>query len=314
MASAHPPAARHRRAGGCASPGRCGGHCGLSGSGGRLPRRHGGGRACRRGVRIPRRACLADGVARGEDRAGVVGQELPTMPGPSKLTSKGNQNRIGTTRRPGLTVDGIRQAPSESRTRSPFGIRAGQRMRASGLAVTSCPTVSTSDLGQCSVLQPGEHFNSTTAAGGSRQNWSTAAPPPTVTTPDGTLWRYRYDPLGRRTAKLRLADDGETVCEEVLFTWDGTALCEQTTISPELPNPVALTWDHLGLRPLGPDRTHPHGRRAPGRDRRTFLRHRHRPRRNPQRTHRRIRRPRLAHPHHPLGPGNGMSGMSAWLQ
>ncbi|MEU7306259.1 DUF6531 domain-containing protein, partial [Streptomyces sp. NPDC007206] len=71
-----------------------------------------------------------------------------------------------------------------------------------------------------------------------------------VTTPDGTRWRYTYDPLGRRTAKLRMAADGETVVERVDFTWDGTTLCEQTTTSSDLPNPVTLTWDHQGLRPL----------------------------------------------------------------
>ncbi|MFF3329103.1 putative T7SS-secreted protein [Streptomyces sp. NPDC002888] len=71
-----------------------------------------------------------------------------------------------------------------------------------------------------------------------------------VTTPDGTRWRYTYDPLGRRTAKLRLAEDGETVVERVDFTWDGTTLCEQTTTSVALPHPVTLTWDHRGLHPV----------------------------------------------------------------
>lgn len=71
-----------------------------------------------------------------------------------------------------------------------------------------------------------------------------------VTTPDGTRWRYAYDPLGRRTAKRRLGADGESVVEEVRFCWDGTTLCEQTTVSAELPNPVVLTWDHRGLVPL----------------------------------------------------------------
>ncbi|GAA2320625.1 DUF6531 domain-containing protein [Streptomyces kunmingensis] len=71
-----------------------------------------------------------------------------------------------------------------------------------------------------------------------------------VTTPDGTLWRYTYDPLGRRTAKLRYAADGETIVERTTFTWDGTQLCEQTTMAPELPHPIALTWDHQGLRPI----------------------------------------------------------------
>ncbi|MEU3703161.1 putative T7SS-secreted protein [Streptomyces anulatus] len=71
-----------------------------------------------------------------------------------------------------------------------------------------------------------------------------------VVTPDGTRWRYLYDPLGRRTAKQRLAPDGVTVAEQTAFTWDGTNLCEQTTTSNGLPHPVVLTWDHSGMRPL----------------------------------------------------------------
>ncbi|MEU4469314.1 DUF6531 domain-containing protein [Streptomyces sp. NPDC024017] len=68
--------------------------------------------------------------------------------------------------------------------------------------------------------------------------------------PDGTRWRYEYDPLGRRTAKLKVAGDGETIIERVDFTWDGATLCEQTTTAVGLPNPVTLTWDHQGLRPI----------------------------------------------------------------
>ncbi|WP_430382954.1 putative T7SS-secreted protein [Streptomyces sp. P10-4] len=83
-----------------------------------------------------------------------------------------------------------------------------------------------------------------------RYEWDTEDRLTSVVTPDGTRWRYTYDPLGRRTAKLRLAEDGETVVERVDFTWDGTTLCEQTTFSEALPNPVTLTWDHQGLRPL----------------------------------------------------------------
>ncbi|MFF3400721.1 putative T7SS-secreted protein [Streptomyces sp. NPDC002659] len=71
-----------------------------------------------------------------------------------------------------------------------------------------------------------------------------------VTTPDGTVWRYLYDALGRRIAKQRLGDDGQSVLEQVSFSWDGTTLCEQTTESEALPHPVTLTWDHDGLRPL----------------------------------------------------------------
>ncbi len=83
-----------------------------------------------------------------------------------------------------------------------------------------------------------------------RYEWDAEDRLRSVTTPDGTRWRYTYDPLGRRTAKLRLAEDGETVVERVDFTWDGTTLCEQTTTSSDLPNPVTLTWDHQGIRPL----------------------------------------------------------------
>ncbi|GAB2995747.1 hypothetical protein GCM10023080_072530 [Streptomyces pseudoechinosporeus] len=83
-----------------------------------------------------------------------------------------------------------------------------------------------------------------------RYEWDAEDRLTSVITPDGTRWCYTYDPLGRRTAKLRVADDGETVVERVDFTWDGATLCEQTTTTPSLPGPVILTWDHQGLRPM----------------------------------------------------------------
>ncbi|MGW2474523.1 putative T7SS-secreted protein [Streptomyces sp. NPDC001665] len=79
--------------------------------------------------------------------------------------------------------------------------------------------------------------------------WDTENRLTSVTTPDGTRWRYRYDPLGRRTAKQRLTADGN-VAEETRFTWDGLTLCEQTTHQPDAPNTVALSWDHSGPAPL----------------------------------------------------------------
>jgi YD repeat-containing protein len=72
--------------------------------------------------------------------------------------------------------------------------------------------------------------------------WDTEDRLTAVTTPDGTRWRYRYDPLGRRITKQRLAADGDSVVEEVGFTWDGPTLCEQTSRRPDLPHTVALTW------------------------------------------------------------------------
>ncbi|MFI0821952.1 DUF6531 domain-containing protein [Streptomyces sp. NPDC021098] len=72
-----------------------------------------------------------------------------------------------------------------------------------------------------------------------------------VVTPDGTTWRYGYDPLGRRTAKQRLASDG-TVAEETHFTWHGATLIEQSTTSTDWTGRQNLTWDHdeTGLIPL----------------------------------------------------------------
>ncbi|WP_406474633.1 DUF6531 domain-containing protein [Streptomyces sp. NBC_01615] len=83
-----------------------------------------------------------------------------------------------------------------------------------------------------------------------RYTWDAEDRLTSVITPDGTRWRYQYDPLGRRVAKQRLAPDGETVLEETSFTWDGHTLCEQTTTADNQPHPVIVTWDHDGRRPL----------------------------------------------------------------
>ncbi|MDG9704423.1 DUF6531 domain-containing protein [Streptomyces sp. DH37] len=78
-----------------------------------------------------------------------------------------------------------------------------------------------------------------------RYEWDAEDRLVSCTTPDGTRWRYRYDPLGRRTAKQRLTPGGE-VAEEILFTWDGTRLAEETNRATH----TVLTWDHDGHRPL----------------------------------------------------------------
>ncbi|MDX3180181.1 DUF6531 domain-containing protein [Streptomyces sp. ME02-7008A-1] len=83
-----------------------------------------------------------------------------------------------------------------------------------------------------------------------RYTWDAEDRLTSVVTPDGTLWRYHYDPLGRRINKQRLAADQKAVVEQVDFTWDGTTLCEQTTRAENIPNPVTLTWNHRGLNPL----------------------------------------------------------------
>ncbi|WP_216209336.1 DUF6531 domain-containing protein [Amycolatopsis aidingensis] len=70
-----------------------------------------------------------------------------------------------------------------------------------------------------------------------RYEWDAEDRLTSVTTPEGTRWRYRYDPLGRRIAKQRLAADG-TVAEQVDFTWDGTTLVEQADSTGS-----TITWD-----------------------------------------------------------------------
>ncbi|MFD4629655.1 DUF6531 domain-containing protein [Streptomyces sp. NPDC058284] len=83
-----------------------------------------------------------------------------------------------------------------------------------------------------------------------RYEWDAEDRLTAVTTPDGSRWRYTYDPLGRRTAKLRLGVDGEHVLERTIFVWDGNTLCEQTTEQGGTGRYTTLTWDHNGLSPL----------------------------------------------------------------
>ena len=64
-----------------------------------------------------------------------------------------------------------------------------------------------------------------------------------VTTPDGTTWRYRYDPFGRRIAKQRLTGDG-SIAEQTEFTWDGPVLAEQATPAAQPGQYEVVTWDY----------------------------------------------------------------------
>lgn len=65
-----------------------------------------------------------------------------------------------------------------------------------------------------------------------------------LTTPQSATWQYRYDALGRRIAKQRIAPDGE-VAEEVLFTWDDTRLSEQAQAGPD-GQTLVTTWEWDG--------------------------------------------------------------------
>ncbi|WP_329135260.1 DUF6531 domain-containing protein [Streptomyces sp. NBC_01476] len=63
-----------------------------------------------------------------------------------------------------------------------------------------------------------------------------------VTTPDGAVWRYRYNPLGRRIAKERLGADG-AVLDRTDFVWHGTQLLEQVRTEPGTGAVATTTWD-----------------------------------------------------------------------
>ncbi|GAA1542659.1 hypothetical protein GCM10009730_59630 [Streptomyces albidochromogenes] len=83
-----------------------------------------------------------------------------------------------------------------------------------------------------------------------RYTWDAEDHLTAVITPDGTQWRYLYDPLGRRIAKQRLAGDWITILEETRFVWDGRTLAEQTSHTHLASEIVTLTWDHDGFSPV----------------------------------------------------------------
>ncbi|WP_052850108.1 DUF6531 domain-containing protein, partial [Streptomyces avicenniae] len=82
-----------------------------------------------------------------------------------------------------------------------------------------------------------------------RYTWDAEDRLTSVTTPDGTLWRYLYDALGRRVAKRRTTPDG-SVAEETRFTWADVDLVEQTTLVAGEAKAVTLTWERDGARPV----------------------------------------------------------------
>jgi RHS repeat-associated protein len=87
-----------------------------------------------------------------------------------------------------------------------------------------------------------------------RFSWDAADRLTAVRTPEGSIWIYRYDALGRRVAKQRLTTDG-AVAEQYDFTWDGTVLAEQahwTGAVHDGPTVRVTTWEYEpgGFRPL----------------------------------------------------------------
>ncbi|MDT0319899.1 DUF6531 domain-containing protein [Streptomyces millisiae] len=69
-------------------------------------------------------------------------------------------------------------------------------------------------------------------------------------TPDGDRWRYLYDPLGRRIAKMRIAED-DSVIERTDFSWDGATVIEQRRAHAGTGSEIdATTWEYVGNHPV----------------------------------------------------------------
>ncbi|MEV7179370.1 DUF6531 domain-containing protein [Kitasatospora sp. NPDC093679] len=84
-----------------------------------------------------------------------------------------------------------------------------------------------------------------------RYSWNTDDQLVRVDSPNGS-WAYTYDPLGRRTSKLRL-DEGTAALgpEETVFTWDGVQLAEQrTALADGSQRTVSWDWEPGSWRPL----------------------------------------------------------------
>jgi RHS repeat-associated protein len=71
-----------------------------------------------------------------------------------------------------------------------------------------------------------------------RYTWDAEDRLTSVITPDGSIWRYHYDPMGRRIAKQRL-DAAGNVLEHTHFTWDGARLAEHVHSSG-----TTSTWEY----------------------------------------------------------------------
>lgn len=77
---------------------------------------------------------------------------------------------------------------------------------------------------------------------------------------------------------------------------------EVASVGVQRAGPVALTWDHQGLRPISQtERLLPAADASQEEIDSRFLRHRHRPGRHTHRVGGRTRQPRMARPVHPVG-------------
>ncbi|MGW1835645.1 putative T7SS-secreted protein [Streptomyces sp. NPDC002067] len=83
-----------------------------------------------------------------------------------------------------------------------------------------------------------------------RFTWNTEDRLTSVTTPDGTVWRYLYDPFGRRVAKEHLAPDTFPIKEKIEFTWEEYSLAEQCATQSSPDQTISLTWETKDSLPI----------------------------------------------------------------
>lgn len=74
-----------------------------------------------------------------------------------------------------------------------------------------------------------------------RYEWNASNRLTTIETPEGSVWRYLYDPFGRRIGKQRLTVDGNA-SEQTSFTWDGAVLVEQSVSSVASATESVVSW------------------------------------------------------------------------
>ena len=76
-----------------------------------------------------------------------------------------------------------------------------------------------------------------------RYEWDADSRLTAVTTPDGSTWRYSYDPFGRRISKRHITPD-QRLLERADFTWQGAVLAEQDSADSSPGQQHVTTWDY----------------------------------------------------------------------
>jgi RHS repeat-associated protein len=102
-----------------------------------------------------------------------------------------------------------------------------------------------------------------------RYEWNSANRLTQVTTPDGDVWAYRYDALGRRLSKKQVPIDPRQSRTEIDYLWDGHTLAQERKVCKkpgkdgtgfDILDSNISTWDYEpdSFRPLAKTETRQH--------------------------------------------------------